>query len=118
MFSALQFGNDDVRSKKIIVSSFVIPPAYCSRCDRAYLVTLTAVIIKARDRGFDVNPLAHVLVDTFHDVFLHRAEGADFGDAVPGIGRAGFATDGFVALEEARHEEFARHGGEFDAAPF
>ena len=43
-------------------------------------------------------------------------EGADVADAVPGKLVTGFAADGFVTLEEARHEEFLRHRRELDAA--
>lgn len=58
-----------------------------------------------------------VLVDAFDDFVFHGAEGADVGDAVPGVLVAGAAAEGFVALEEAWHEEFLGEGGQLDAAP-
>src|SRR5688500_18298927 len=116
MFSAFQFGNDYVRSKQIIITSFALPPPLCDRCHRAHFFILTAVIILGS--WFLCKPARARLVDAFDNIFLHCAERADFRDAVPWVGRAGFAADRFVALEEARHEELAGHGGEFDAAPF
>src|SRR6266540_2321062 len=57
-------------------------------------------------------------INPLDDGLLHRAEGAHFGHAVPGIGRTRFAADGFVSLQEAGHEEFPGERCEFDAAPF
>ena len=57
------------------------------------------------------------LIHTFDDFVFHGAEGADVGDAVPGILIARAAAEGFVALEEAGHEEFLGEGGQLDAAP-
>src|SRR6266545_2100880 len=56
-------------------------------------------------------------INALHNMLLHGAEGADFGDAVPGVRRARFATDGFVALEEARHEKLLCQRGQLHAAP-
>ena len=57
------------------------------------------------------------LVDAFDDFVFHCAEGADVGDAVPGVLVAWAAAEGFVAFEEAGHEEFLGEGGQLDAAP-
>ena len=50
-------------------------------------------------------------------MFFSMAPKGHFADAVPGVRRARFAADGFVALQKTRHEKFARQGGQFDAAP-
>lgn len=56
-------------------------------------------------------------IHAFDDGFFHGSEGADVGDAVPGVLTARAAAHGFITLQEAGHEEFFGEGGEFHAAP-
>src|SRR5689334_11481905 len=60
---------------------------------------------------------ADASINAFNNCLLHRAERANIADAIPGIGSAGWATDGFVAFEEAGHEKFVGERGEFNATP-
>src|SRR5215213_9955888 len=57
------------------------------------------------------------LIHALDDSLLHRTKRPHFGHAVPGVGRARFAADGFIAFEEARHEEFLCQRREFDSPP-
>src|SRR2546426_12761992 len=57
------------------------------------------------------------LIHPLHNLLLQRAKRTYLGDAVPRVGRARLTADRFVPLEETRHEEFLRQGGQLDAAP-
>src|ERR1051326_7191358 len=56
-------------------------------------------------------------VDTLDCLLLHGAEGTHFADAIPGIPRPGFASNGLVPLQEARHEELFGKGCQLHTAP-
>ena len=58
-----------------------------------------------------------VSINPFDNLFLHRAERADLSNTVPGVRRARFAANGFVALQKTGHEKLLRQSRQLDAPP-
>src|SRR5262245_14378864 len=63
------------------------------------------------------DPIHWRLIHAFYNSFFHRTEGSDIAHAIPGVGRAGWAADGFVAFQEARHEKLLRECGQLHTPP-
>src|SRR5262245_23712519 len=57
-------------------------------------------------------------VNTLNDRFLHRPKRTHFSDPIPCVRGSRRASNGFIALQEPRHEEFFRQSRQFYPAPF